>query len=112
MAFEPKRHCPRNNHPAFFGRRCPECEKKRDKERGNSSQRGYGSDWKKFRDEFLNLNKLCINCGEKATDVDHVIGIKDGGNRLDFKNLRAFCHRCHSQRTGRDQVKVNRGRNN
>ena len=56
----------------------------------------------------LKLNPLCIECGEKATDVDHKVSLKDGGDKLNFDNLRSFCHRHHSQRTGRDQVKWNR----
>ena len=105
MPLEPKRHCPRNGHEAYFGRRCPNCEKERDKERGSSTSRGYDNDWKKIRSEFLKLNPLCIECGEKATDVDHKVSLKDGGDKLNFDNLRSFCHRHHSQRTGRDQVK-------
>ena len=110
MAQEPKRHCPRPGHLAYFGRRCPKCEKIRDLERGNSNSRGYDVEWQKTRVMFLKYNPNCsvIDCEEKATDVDHVIGIRDGGNKLDFNNLRSFCHRHHSQRTGRDQVRVGR----
>lgn len=110
MAFEPKRHCPRPNHKAYLGRRCPKCEQERNQERGNSNSRGYDSEWRKIRLEFLKLNPICSldGCEEKAKDVDHVIGLRDGGDKLNFNNLRAFCHRHHSQRTGRDQVKVNR----
>ncbi len=110
MALESKRHCPRPGHSAYFGRRCPKCEQVRNQERGNSNSRGYDVEWRKTRLEFLRLNPICCvdDCLEPATDVDHIVSLRDGGSKLDFENLRSFCHPHHSQRTGRDQVKVNR----
>ncbi len=107
MATEPKRHCPRN-HPAYFGRRCPECEKQRNNLRGTSSSRGYDSEWRTFRGNFLAKFPKCIECGDFATDVDHIKSLREGGNKLDETNCRSMCHRCHSRRTGRDQVNVGR----
>lgn len=109
MALEPKRHCPRG-HLAYHGRRCPECEKKRDKDRGSGAARGYDAEWRKCRLNFIKLNPICSvpECNELTKDVDHKVALSDGGAKLDFDNLRAYCHRHHSQRTGRDQVKVGR----
>lgn len=108
IPFEPKRHCPRHN--TYLGRRCQKCEKERNQKRGSASSRGYDKDWKRVRAEFLLANPMCSepNCEEFATDVDHIISLADGGERLDPKNLRSFCHSHHSQRTNRDQVKWNR----
>ncbi len=110
MPLEPKRHCGKPGHAAYLGRRCPACERERDSLRGTSSSRGYDKDWRKFRSDFLRNNPRCVvvGCGELATDVDHIIGINEGGARLDVGNCRAMCHRHHSQRTGRDQVRVGR----
>jgi 5-methylcytosine-specific restriction protein A len=110
LPLEPKRHCGKPGHRAYLGRRCPSCEKERNQQRGSASSRGYDVEWRKCREEFLKLNPICeiSNCDEKATDVDHIVGLREGGAKLDFNNLRAFCHRHHSQRTGRDQVKVGR----
>lgn len=110
MATEPKRHCPRPGHKAYLGRRCPNCEKERDVSRGSASLRGYDVEWRKCRLRFIKLNPICCisGCGEKTTDVDHILGLAQGGEKLNFDNLRPFCHAHHSQRTGRDQVKVNR----
>jgi len=110
MAFDSKKHCPRPGHKAYFGRRCPECERIRDKERGSGSARGYDVDWRRFRILFLNKNPFCCveDCGEKATQIDHVVTLRDGGERFDEGNLRAMCAKHHSQRTGRDQVRVGR----
>lgn len=109
MPLEPKRHCPRG-HKAYFGRRCPECEKKRNEIRGSGAARGYDAEWRRFRLWFIKLNPMCCveDCGEKTTDVDHIKSLVDGGGKLDPENCRPFCHRHHSQRTGRDQVKVGR----
>ena len=109
MPSEPKIHCGRG-HPAYVGRRCPECERERNDIRGSGAQRGYDAEWRKFRLEFIKLNPICSvsGCEELAKDVDHIRSLSDGGEKLDFNNLRSFCHRHHSQRTGRDQVKVGR----
>lgn len=107
MALEPKRHCPRPNHPAFLGRRCPKCEKIRDEERGNSNSRGYDFEWKKFRREFIKENPICdvVDCFEPVSDVHHIRSLRDGGNKLDKSNCQGLCHRHHSQVTGKYQVK-------
>ncbi len=108
MPNEPKRHCGKPGHKAYLGRRCPSCEKERNDLRGTSAQRGYDAEWRKFRLSYLRKFPKCCECDEPATDVDHIIGLRDGGAKLDEENCRAFCHRHHSQRTGRDQVKVGR----
>ena len=38
----------------------------------------------------------CVNL---ATDVDHVVGMRDGGAAYDRSNLQALCHRHHSMKT-------------
>jgi 5-methylcytosine-specific restriction protein A len=47
---------------------------------------------------------LCRVCAEQgitreATDVDHIIGIEDGGEALDLDNLRPVCKSCHQRLT-------------
>lgn len=39
-------------------------------------------------------------CGERATDVDHVLARARGGTN-DWVNLEALCHGCHSRKTNR-----------
>lgn len=46
-------------------------------------------------------------CGKPTTDVDHIVGLLDGGARLARENLRAWCHGCHARRT-HDEVKARR----
>lgn len=68
--------------------------------RPNSSQRGYGSTWQTRRSSFLARHPWCVQCSEPAVDVDHIIPRSRGGTD-DESNLQAYCHRCHSQKTAR-----------
>lgn len=107
MPLEPKRHCHISGHSAYYGRRCPKCQQDYDLRRGNSGFRGYDRRWRSFALNFLKKNPICSEngCEDLATDVDHIIALVDGGEKFDEKNLRGLCHRHHSARTGRDQVK-------
>ncbi len=109
MPSEAKKHCPRG-HKSYIGRRCPECERKRNIERGTAHERGYDKEWKEFRLKYLQAFPNCSieDCLDPATDVDHIKSLKEGGEKFDMFNLRSFCHRHHSQRTGRDNVKHGR----
>ena len=78
-----------------------------DRDRGNSSARGYGHAWRtRVRPAALAREPLCRFCLEQgrtvqATEVDHV----DGNSRNnDPANLRCLCHACHSRRTATDQA--------
>jgi 5-methylcytosine-specific restriction endonuclease McrA len=35
------------------------------------------------------------NCKSRATEVDHILAMSDGGDRLDLNNLRAACKSCN-----------------
>lgn len=78
-----------------------------DKNRGVSSQRGYGSRWRRLRKMVLNANPICADpwgvhrkTGEvvPATDVDHIVPRSAGGTD-ELDNLQALCHQCHSKKT-------------
>ena len=46
----------------------------------------------------------CCGCGGKATEVDHIVSIKDRPDlRLVWSNLRAMTKSCHSRRTAKEQ---------
>ena len=79
-----------------------------DAKRLRAGDRGYGSRWAKVRKAFLAEHPRCERCGKPATDADHVVARGEGGSD-DFTNLRAFCHACHSSRTGTDQGGFSRG---
>lgn len=76
-----------------------------DLNRGNSAERGYDNDWRKLRIVALKRDHyLCQRCLKEdklvaATDVDHIVPLADGGERLDLDNLCSLCKACHSRKT-------------
>mgnify|MGYP001817975012 CR=1 FL=1 len=65
----------------------------------------YGRQWQCLRKKFLAKHPKCKRCGAKSTDVDHIRAVRDDPDLLlNWHNLRALCHSCHSKRTNNDQV--------
>ena len=82
---------PRLNIPAF-------------NHRPTAAKRGYDRTWRKYRAWYLGVHPLCVLCQERgsltpATEVDHIVRLEDGGERLDPANTRALCKPCHSAHT-------------
>jgi 5-methylcytosine-specific restriction protein A len=106
MPWKPERYCLTPGCGELTPRgRCPrhaaEIEKAR-KER--ETWRDYNSpQWRAIRRKVLQLEPLCRFCGEKATVVDHIQPLKDGGTH-DPANLRPLCKRCHDRRTWEDTL--------
>src|SRR6185437_997332 len=73
--------------------------------RQSASRRGYDGTWRKLRLAYLAQNPLCLDCTQQgrvtaAEEVHHEKTIQEAPHlRLDWSNLRALCHRCHSRRT-------------
>jgi 5-methylcytosine-specific restriction protein A len=73
--------------------------------RGSRQSRGYDSKWSKTRLLVLARDKyLCQYCIKEgrvapATDVDHIVSIRSGGERLSLSNLQSLCKMHHSQKT-------------
>lgn len=94
-------------------RYCPTHQRERwralDRERGNSAQRGYDADWRRFREWFLAKYPLCADCREHgrttlAVEVHHLRKIKDAPHlRLVEDACLPLCKRCHSLRTRRGE---------
>ncbi len=104
-------HCPRTcTYPgctelAYSGSRCPRHQVNADQQRGGSSERGYGSAWRKIRDAFLQKHPWCVdpfgdhpNAQIKATHVDHKIPRAAGGTD-DESNFDGLCAHCHNKKT-------------
>lgn len=92
--------CPR---PAVHGSsRCQEHAQRQQRSdpRPNRHARGYGAEWERLRRAFLARHPWCMwpGCGERATDVDHVVPRSRGGTD-EWGNLQALCHRHHSRKT-------------
>ncbi len=74
-----------------------------DSQRGNSTQRGYGSRWQRIRATVLAQEPLCRHCAERgeivpAQEVDHIKPLARGGGN-DRENLQSLCSRCHALKT-------------
>lgn len=75
----------------------------RDKRRGTSSQRGYGSDWQKLRARIMRAHGgLCQDCKtegffRKAFEVHHADG---SAQNNEFSNLIPLCREHHDKRHG------------
>ncbi len=112
MPIKPGHPCAHRGCPAIVrdGRYCAEHKtdsQAYDQRRGASSQRGYGSRWRRLRFMVLRADPLCADpwgvhkkTGEVvlATDVDHIVAKSAGGTDA-MDNLQPLCHACHSKKT-------------
>ncbi len=63
--------------------------------------------WRRLSRWHKKINPLCIVCKElgmiTAVQVtDHIISIKNGGDRLDNNNLQSLCNLHHAQKTAEE----------
>ena len=78
--------------------------------RESSAKRGYDAKWRKLRDQYLAVTDYCEDPygrhgtqPPRATEVDHITPISEGGVRLDPRNCQALCRGCHAKKTREDQ---------
>lgn len=74
-----------------------------DDSRGNSTQRGYGGTWRRFRAAYLRRHPLCESdkgCNDAATEPHHIRRVAAGGPMYDEDNLQALCKPHHSALRG------------
>lgn len=92
------------------GTYCEEHKKITDKQynqyqRDRKVQRFYQSpEWRAVRRRKLDQNPLCEECLKhnkvtKATMVDHIVPIKQGGEAFNMNNLQSLCNECHSRKS-------------
>jgi 5-methylcytosine-specific restriction enzyme A len=97
--------CPIHQAAAVAQRRQYEQTRSRDPFRIYSTP-----EWQAFRLHVLAARPFCMDCGAPATDVDHLIPVREAPERaLDPTNVAPRCHRDHSRRTSREHS-WNRGR--
>ena len=111
MPYQPKRPCHFSGCPNLTNEYYCEVHKKQVNktynkyERDNFSKTFYNSpEWIKVRKQKLAMYPLCEECKKngtfvKATLVDHITPIKQGGAKFDFNNLQSLCWSCHSRKS-------------
>jgi len=76
--------------------------RRENRERTSASARGYDHLWQKVRDRFIRSSPFCKFCeqvGRDATladEVDHIVPLRDGGDRLKKVNLQSLCTTHHN----------------
>jgi 5-methylcytosine-specific restriction protein A len=119
----PFRRCAHPTCPALVpdgtGSRCPThqaaaaAERRAADRRRNATDpfRIYGTpEWRTFRASVLAARPWCVDCGAVATDVDHLVPVREAPARaFDASNVVPRCHPDHSRRTSREHS-WNRGR--
>ena len=78
------------------------------KRKGNTTQRGYGADWRKIRRRILERDHhLCQEHLKQGVitpgnHVDHIVPKAQGGDNSDA-NLQTLCATCHYRKTGTER---------
>lgn len=81
----------------------------RDSRRTKKTDKLYGSyRWKQVRALKRKLSPLCELCLSEgkttlAQMVDHIVEVKDGGERFDIDNLQSLCSACHNEKTAKNK---------
>lgn len=103
-----------NAHGIYKEERCPKCKAERDKsydriKRDASQKAVYNAkEWRQAREATLLRDMMrCVMCGARATEVDHIIELQDGGARYALDNLQSLCHACHAKKTAEEERKRN-----
>ena len=102
---------------------CPKCfdirQKRIDKRRnelaairrkkfGTSNEQGYDWKWAKVSKLVRRQEPICRHCKDKLAEmVDHIVPLRQGGERLALDNLQPLCNKCHGIKTEADKVKFN-----
>ena len=114
MPYKPKKPCAYPGCPNLTsGRYCDAHKKLTDAQydmrfRDNDARAFYHShEWKHLRQNYLIEHPFCMECWKKgkltrATVVDHIVPIKQGGPELDESNLQALCASCHGSKSIRE----------
>jgi 5-methylcytosine-specific restriction endonuclease McrA len=86
---------------AVYRGRCEHHARNRDRETHRNRWVYSSKRWRMLRERVLTEQPLC-ECGEIATDVDHITAIEDGGEVWRRDNLQGLCQVHHAQKTSRE----------
>jgi len=111
MPRKPKRPCSYPGCPKLVdGQYCEEHQKLVTKQynlygRDEFSKNFYKTpEWLSVKKQYLKEHPLCVECLKsgkrtRATIVDHIVPIKQGGDKFSESNLQALCWSCHSRKS-------------
>ena len=114
MPRKPKRPCSYPGCPKLVdGQYCEEHKRLVDKQyneygRDNFTKNFYKTpEWLHARKQHLNQHPFCAECLKagkrtRATMVDHIVPIKQGGERFAPSNLQSLCWSCHSRKSAQE----------
>lgn len=59
----------------------------------------HGWEWSKIKGVAFQVHgRDCLQCGDVATEIDHIIELDQGGSN-DLDNLQPLCKACHTKKT-------------
>lgn len=111
MPHKPKHPCSYPGCPNLTNERfCESHKKKTDSdynkyERDSFSKTFYNTPrWRETKKRKLTISPFCEECRKngtivKATMVDHITPIKQGGDAFALDNLQSLCWSCHSRKS-------------
>ena len=102
------RYCP--EHTILYEQQAVAADREYDRDRGNSSDRGYDYRWREVRIRFMRVHPICQRCAGRgrttaASLVHHIKPINEGGARYETKNLMSLCNDCHEVIHGKGRWK-------
>lgn len=83
--------------------RCDEHKPKAWANRSDAWGKGSTRKWRSFRAKRLEDEPQCRRCGRRATEVDHIIPLSEGGSKWDAANCQSLCDDCHDVKSDEDR---------
>ena len=90
--------------------KCQRCHRGR----MTAAQKGYDYQWRKFREQVLDDQPLCVDCEKQgkvkpACELHHIQGIQVAPHlRLERTNVAPLCEKCHDARHGKILKRIRR----
>jgi 5-methylcytosine-specific restriction enzyme A len=109
MANRPPKYCQAYPCPALAGPGSAYCAQHKPARAPKDTEPFYLSPaWRRFRIWYLRNHPLCELCQAEgrntpAAMVDHVVELKDGGDRLSEANAMSLCWKCHGVKTANEK---------
>ncbi|MEU3826462.1 HNH endonuclease [Streptomyces sp. NPDC029080] len=83
--------------------RCEQHQRRAWANRSTSWGSGSTRKWRAARRRQLDAEPDCRRCGERATQVDHIVPLSEGGSKWDPANWQSLCGACHDIKSAEDR---------